>query len=51
MSKLGKEHSIIIKRVFKYLHGTTSYELSYQGRLGLDRMFDIHGFFKVVCYR
>ena len=30
MSKLGKEHWTKIKRVFTYLHGTTSYELCYQ---------------------
>jgi hypothetical protein len=44
MSKLGKEHWKTIKRVFRYLHGTTSYGLCYQGRLGLDRLLDIHGF-------
>jgi hypothetical protein len=46
MSKLGKEHWITVKRVFRYLRGTTSYGLYYQGRPGLDRVFDIHGF---VC--
>ena len=44
MSKLGKEHWTTVKRVFKYLRGTTSYELCYQGRPGLDRVLDIHGF-------
>jgi hypothetical protein len=44
MSKLGKEHWTTVKRVFKYLHGTASYGLCYQGRLGLDRVLDIHGF-------
>jgi phosphoribosyl-AMP cyclohydrolase len=44
MSKLGKEHWIAVKRVFRYLHGTTSYGLCYQGRSGLDRVVDIHGF-------
>jgi hypothetical protein len=44
MSKLGKEHWIVVKRVFKYLRGTTSYGLCYQGRPGLDRVVDIHGF-------
>jgi poly(3-hydroxybutyrate) depolymerase len=47
MSKLGKEHWTIVKRVFRYLHGTTSYGLCYQGRLGLDRVVDIHGFVDV----
>jgi hypothetical protein len=30
MSKPGKEHWTTVKRVFKYLHGTTSYGLCYQ---------------------
>jgi hypothetical protein len=44
MSKLGKEHWTTIKRVFRYLRGTTSYGLFYQGRPGLDQVLDIHGF-------
>jgi hypothetical protein len=44
MSKLGKEHWTIIKRVFKYLHDTYNYGLCYQGRRGLDKVLDIHGF-------
>ena len=36
MSKPGKEHWIEIKRVFRYLRGTTNYGLCYQGRPGLD---------------
>eukprot|EP00253_Pinus_taeda_P031769 PITA_31769 len=44
MSKPGKEHWTTVKRVFKYLRGTSVYSLCYQGRLGLDRMLDIHGF-------
>jgi hypothetical protein len=32
MSKLGKEHWTTIKRVFRYLCGTASYGLCYQGR-------------------
>jgi hypothetical protein len=44
MSKLGKEHWTTVKRVFRYLRGTTSYGLCYQGRLGLDRVVDIHGY-------
>jgi hypothetical protein len=44
MSKPGKEHSTTVKRVFMYLHGTTSYGLCYQGRPRLDRVLDIHGF-------
>src|SRR3984885_4706766 len=44
MSKLGKEHWTTVKRVFRYLHGTSDYGLCYQGRPGLDRVLDIHGF-------
>jgi len=44
MSKLGKEHWTIVKRVFMYLHGTASYGLCYQGRSGLDKVMDIHVF-------
>eukprot|EP00253_Pinus_taeda_P024830 PITA_24830 len=32
------------ERVFRYLRGTRDYGLFYQGRLGLDRVLDIHGF-------
>jgi hypothetical protein len=32
MSKPGKEHWTSVKRVFRYLCGTTSYGLCYQGR-------------------
>jgi hypothetical protein len=42
MSKPGKENWREVKRVFRYLCGTTSYGLCYQGRLGLDRVLDIH---------
>jgi hypothetical protein len=44
MSKLGKEHWTTIKRVFRYLRGTASYGLCYQGILGLDRVLNIHDF-------
>jgi hypothetical protein len=44
MSKPGKEHWAIVKTVFRYLCGTTNYGLCYQGRLGLDRVVDIHSF-------
>jgi hypothetical protein len=44
MSKPGKEHWTTAKRVFRYLRGTTSYGLCYQGRPGLDIVVDIHGF-------
>ena len=38
MSKPGKEHWTIVKRVFRYLRGTASYGLCYEGRSGLDRV-------------
>ena len=44
MSKLEKEHLTTIKRVFRYLCGTASYGLCYQGRPGLDIVVDIDGF-------
>lgn len=44
MSKPGKDHWIVVKRVFKYLRGTSDYGLCYQGISGLDRMLDLRGF-------
>eukprot|EP00253_Pinus_taeda_P008720 PITA_08720 len=44
MSKPGKEHWTTVKRVFRYLRGTSDYGLCYQRRPGLDRLLDIHGF-------
>ena len=44
MSKPGKEHWTIVNRVFRYLRGTTNYGLCYQGRPGLNKVVDIHGF-------
>jgi hypothetical protein len=44
MSKPRKEHWTTVKRVFRYLCGPGSYGLYYQGRPGLDRVLDIHGF-------
>jgi hypothetical protein len=44
MSKPWKELWTTVKRVFMYLCGTASYGLCYQGRLGLNRVLDIHGF-------
>eukprot|EP00253_Pinus_taeda_P007505 PITA_07505 len=47
MSKLGKEHWTVVKRVFRYLHGISDYGLCYQGRPGLDRVLNIRGFVDV----
>ena len=44
MSKPGKEHWTAVKRVFRYLRGTSDYGLCYQGRPGLDSVLDICGF-------
>jgi hypothetical protein len=51
MSKLGNEHLIAIKRVFRDLHGTTDYEIFYQGRPRTDKVLDIHGFVDVDWVR
>eukprot|EP00253_Pinus_taeda_P031034 PITA_31034 len=45
MSKPRKEHWTTVKWVFRYLRGTSDYDLCYQERLGLDTVLDIHGFF------
>jgi hypothetical protein len=47
MSKPGKEHWTSVNSVFRHLCGTTSYGLCYQGRPGLDRVLDTHGFVDV----
>lgn len=47
MSKLGNEHLIVVKGVFKYLHGTIDHAIYYQGRVGPDRVLDLHGFIDV----
>jgi hypothetical protein len=44
MSKPSKEHWAIVKRGFRYLRGTASYGLCYEGRLGLDIVVDIQCF-------
>ena len=44
MSKLGKEHWTVVKRVFRYLRGTTDHAICYQGRVGPDRVLDVHVF-------
>ena len=47
MSKLGKENWIVVKRVFRYLHGTIDHAICYQGRDGLDIVLYVHGFVDV----
>eukprot|EP00253_Pinus_taeda_P034919 PITA_34919 len=44
MSKPGKEHWTAVKRVFRYLRGTSDYGMCYKGRSGLDIMLDVCGF-------
>ena len=41
MSNPGKEHWTTVKRVFRYLRGTSDYGLCYQGRIGLVKVLDI----------
>lgn len=45
MSKPGKEHWTTIKRVCRYLWGTSNYEIFYQGRPRHHKEIDIQGFF------
>lgn len=40
VSKLRKEHWIIVKRVFRYLCGTNDYGLCYQGRPRLYKVLE-----------
>jgi hypothetical protein len=47
MSTPGKEHWIVVKRVFRYLCGTKYYVICYQGKPGGDNEIDVHGFFYV----
>eukprot|EP00253_Pinus_taeda_P007073 PITA_07073 len=47
MSKPKKEHWTTVEQVFRYFHRTSDYGLFYQGRLGLDKVLDIHGFVDV----
>ena len=47
MSKLGKEHWIVVKRVFRYLRGTTYYVIFYPGKHGPNRVINVHGFVDV----
>jgi hypothetical protein len=44
MPKPRKDHWTIVKKVFRYVCRTASYGLCYQGRPGLDRVLNIHGF-------
>ena len=48
ISNQGKEHCTAVKRVFRYLRGTSDYVLCYQGRPGLERMLEIRGFVEQI---
>ena len=47
MSKSRKEHQKTVKRVFRYLRGITYHAIFYQGRVGPNRVLDVHGFVDV----
>ena len=47
ISKQGKENWIGVKWVFRYLHGATDNAICYQGRVGPDRVLNVHGFVNV----
>ena len=47
MSKPGKEHWTVVKRVFRDLRGTTNHAIYYQGRVGPYIVLDVHGFIDV----
>jgi hypothetical protein len=51
MSKLRKEHWTVVKRVFRYVCGTTNHAICYQGRDGPNRVLDVHGFVYVGWVR
>ena len=44
MSKSGKEHWKVVKRVFMYLCGTIDHAICYQGRVGPNKVLYVHGF-------
>ena len=44
MPKSRKEHWATVKRVFRYLRGTTDHAICYQGRAGPNIVLDVHGF-------
>ena len=50
MSKPGKEHWTIVKRVFRYLCGTSDYGFFYHGRPILEKKLDIQGFVYVYWF-
>ena len=47
MSKPRKEHWTVVKRVFRYLRGTTNHAIGYKRRVGPNRVLDVHGFVDV----
>ena len=44
MSKLGKEHWIVVNRVFRYLCGTKDHAISHQERDRANKVLDVHVF-------
>jgi len=44
MSNPRKEHWNIMKRIFKYLHGTLDFGIYYQGRPSQNRIVDVQDF-------
>jgi hypothetical protein len=44
MSKLRKEHWIVVNMGFRNLYGTTYYGICYQGIPSANRVLEIHGF-------
>ena len=39
-----KEHSTSVKRVFKYMCGTTDYAICYRGEIDENKEVNVHGF-------
>ena len=44
MSNLGKEHWTIVKRIFRYLRGTSDFGICYQGIPSQNITVDLQGF-------
>jgi hypothetical protein len=44
ISTPGKEHRIVVKRIFMYFCGTKDYAICYQGKYGDENEVNVHGF-------